>query len=257
MAIAVEDIEQTLRAFVSAEIECEAIPDDPTQVGCVMPLQYPSGDYVTVWVEQPGSRFRLSDHGESFRDVIGRKRADVRAMEAVAEGLAARWGVEVKGGALVAQADYAGLGDTMWRLAAAAHRVGHDAAAFRPPRHHRQREEHFVREVEGTFRNQNLAVERDVRLPGQSGHTYTATLYIPAEDMVVEPIPANAQYNQISSVYLKFGDLSHANGYGRLALVDDRYASPSSELDGALRQVGRVVRWTRREQWIVPLFGSG
>jgi hypothetical protein len=215
-----------------------------------MPLQYPNGDSVTIWVEPYGDRLRVSDYGESFIDVAGRRRRDVTDMETVATDIGRRWAVEVMNGSLLVQARPEDLGDAVWRVATVACRVAQAAQRFRPTKTQHDREQHFAREVELELRGHNLTVEREVRLAGASGHQHKATLYIPTVEAILEPISASGHANQINSVYAKFGDLSRANGYRRLSLVDDRHGRLSDDLAGMLVQVSDVVGWTRRDEWI-------
>jgi hypothetical protein len=110
-----------------------------------------------------------------------------------------------------------------------------------------------VTEVEHELTKLSVPVQREVKLAGSSGHTHRATLYVPAREAILEPIDPPAHYNTISSVYAKFGDLSHANGYTRLSLIDDRHGPLSDDLAAMLVQVSDVVHWTRRNEWIKRL----
>jgi hypothetical protein len=249
-------VQDLVRQHVASEIVCEALPNQSGRVGCIMPLQYAhNADSVVVYVEAWGDRFRVSDGGEAFLDAVIRKRRDETDLLAEAAVICRPFGVDVTQGVLVAQANQHDLGDAVWRTATAAIVVAQTAAGFRRAR--RQHDDHrFTAEVEQELRQRRrLPVQRDFKVEGSSGHTHRATLWVPTVHAIVEPIHAPAHYNQIASVYTKFGDLSHANGYRRLALVDDRGDGLSDDLAAMLVQVSDVVDWTRREQWLEALQG--
>lgn len=249
--LATEDIQALVREYVASEIVCDSISGERSRAGCVMPLQYADGDSVIVWIELWGDRFRVSDHGEALLSAVGRKPRDLTDLFAEAATLCRPWGVEVRDGALVTQADRDALGDAVWRTATAAALVAQRATAFRPPRQHER--DRFAEEVERELRDRAVGVERDVKLEGGSGHVHRATLYVPMGHAILEPIEAPVHYNQVSSVYTKFGDLSRANGYRRLALVDDRRVALSDDLAAILVQVSDLVQWTRRDEWVPHL----
>jgi hypothetical protein len=93
-------------------------------------------------------------------------------------------------------------------------------------------------------------VEREHHLEGQSGHTHTATIYIPDREVIIEPVGGVGNWTQISSVYAKFGDLTKANGYRPFTLVDDRVKPLNQDIAAMLVQVSKVVQWSTRENWI-------
>jgi hypothetical protein len=251
-AISSSDVQRVVREFVASEIECEPLDDGSSRVGCVMPLEYANNDSVVVWVELWGDRFTISDYGDAFQAVAARISRDIADFSAEAEQVCRPLGVKVRDRALFADATREELGEAVWRVATAAHDVAELAVGFRKPRGV-SGERYFVSEVEHELRNRAVFVEREVELAGSSGHKHRATLFVPAREAVVEPIQAAAHYNTISAVYAKFGDLSHANGYQRLALVDDRHERLSQDLAAMLVQVSDVVSWTRLDEWISRL----
>lgn len=248
-ALAVE-VERMVREFVASEIECQTVRDEPSRVGCVMPLQYGDGDSIVVWVEHWGDQFVVSDYGEAFMPAASRAPRDQTDFFAQAESLCAPFGVRVANGILSVQVDAKCLGDAAWRVATAAATVHHHASGFRRPRQHQDTPSYFVTEVERELLNRKLHVERNVKLEGSSGHPHRATIFVPESESILEPIEAAAHYNRISSVYAKFGDLSHANGYRRWSLIDDRHDTLSDDLAAMLIQVSDVIRWSRRDEWI-------
>jgi hypothetical protein len=251
--LASDDIQTIISDYLSGEVMCDA--SGPSLTVCAMPLEYPSGDSITVWVEQLGDTFRVSDYGESFVDIVASKRRDFRTIHRAAAAIGRRWGVELKDGLLVAQTKRDELADTVWRVAMVAARVAQATLRENAPHAQHERERYFVLEVEQELRKRNLRIERGARIPGYSGHLYKATFYVPAATAILEPVNTPGHYNQISSVYMKFGDIAHADGdngrtHRRLSLVDDRGGSLSRDLASLLVQVSSLVAWTRRDEWI-------
>jgi hypothetical protein len=246
------EIHERLRDFLSAEIACEFTPEVESRVGCLMPLDYPSGDGITVWVEQYGDRLVVTDYGESLTDLLGHAPQDHKAMLDQVTEICAPLGVQFRDGRLEAESTLDGIADALWRATNAASRIAQASDAFQPKRRKRT-ESQFVAEVEGTFRQRKIAVERERRIEGQSGHPHRATIFLPQREAIVEPIGPMGNWNQISSVYTKFGDLSHANGFKLYSLVDDRDGHLEYDLANMLVQVSSVVQWSRREQWLPQL----
>lgn len=251
--LASDDIQTIMSDYLSSEVVCVAI--EASRIECEMPLEYPSGDSITVWVEQLGDTFRVSDYGESFVDLVASRRRDFRAIHRTAAAIGRRWGVELKDGSLVAQTKRDELADTVWRVAMVAARVAQATLRESAPHAQRERERYFVLEVEHELRKRNLRIEREARIPGYSGHQHKATFYVPEATAILEPINTPGHYNQISSVYMKFGDIAHANGnngqsHRRFSLVDDRGGSLSRDLASLLVQVSSLVAWTRRDEWM-------
>lgn len=243
------DIKDALEGFLDAEIACEAINGGGNRVECLTPLDYPSGDGVGVWVESYASHFVVTDYGESLTDLLIHPPQDHKALHDQIDAVCAALGVTFADGRL--QADAASLdalGDAMWRVATAASRVAQASNAFHPRRRQAQAESPFIAEVEHVLRDLSVTVEREHKLAGASGHKHTATIYLPDREAILEPIQGH--WNQVSSVYTKFGDLSRANGYRLLSLLDDRSGSLDDELARMLVQVSDVVQWTRRDEWL-------
>jgi hypothetical protein len=77
-------------------------------------------------------------------------------------------------------------------------------AFYRPRRRHR--EDEFTGAVVDEFRGLTIEVERQCKLTGRSGHKHVATIYRSERETVIEPIPADGHWNQVTAVYAKFGD---------------------------------------------------
>jgi hypothetical protein len=76
-AISSNEVQRLVREFVTTEIECEALDDETSRVGCITPLEYDNGDSVVVWVELWGDQFTISDYGEAFQSLAARPNRDI------------------------------------------------------------------------------------------------------------------------------------------------------------------------------------
>lgn len=246
------DVENLVREYVASEVFCQPLAGDRSRVGCITPLQY--GDSITVWVGLYGDRLHISDYGESFVDAVFRTPRDRTDMIVEAKGLCRPFGVEAEDELLyIRSVNQSDVGDAVWRLASASAVVARRLEGFRKARKERGSEDAFAQEIAHELADRKLTVQREVRLSGSSGHQHRATIYVPSVEAILEPIGTQGHYNQISSVYTKFGDLSRANGYSRYSLVDDRRGGLSDDLSAILVQVSDVIQWTRRDEWIERL----
>jgi uncharacterized protein DUF1828 len=244
------NIQQLLRDHVAGEIVCATTTGEERRIECLTPLEYPSGDAISIWVETYADRYVVTDYGESLADLALRPPQDHKVLdEAIAE-ICAPLGLSSSAGKVEAETSHGELADAVWRCATAASLIAQASAAFRPPRR-QLKERHFVSEVEHALQDRHVPVEREHKLAGASGHKYTATIYLPHREAVLEPIGGN--WNQINAVYAKFGDLSKANGYSLYSLVDDREHKPVDDASRILLQVSKVVEWSRRDEWIAHL----
>jgi hypothetical protein len=248
MSDSTSTIQDALRAHVAGEIVCAPIKGGGERVECLTPLDYPSGDGITVWIESYPSRYVATDYGESLTGLLAHPPQDHKALQDQAKTISASLGLQFAEGRIMVEASRDGLGDAVWRIATAASLIAQASASFHPRRRQHREESPFVREVEHTLKERHVGVQREFTLAGESGHKHKATLYVPKVEAIVEPI--SGHWNQVASVYAKFGDLSRANGYRFFSLLDDREGDVEEELARMLVQVSDVVQWTRREEWI-------
>jgi hypothetical protein len=241
------DIRDALARYLGDEIECEAVNGAENRVECLTPLDYQSGDGISVWVESYPSGYVVTDYGESLSELLLHPPQDHKALHDRVEAICTPLGVTFTEGRLQTRAALDTSAEAIWRVATAASRISQAAVAFSPRR--RQRTEgQFVAEVEHALRDRNVPVERERKLVGASGHQHAATIYVPGHEAILEPIIGN--WNQVYAVYAKFGDLSRANGYALYSLLDDREGKPDDETARMLVQVSDVVEWSRRADWV-------
>jgi hypothetical protein len=238
------DIREALARFLDAEVE---VAEQDGRVALTTPAEYPDGDAVVIW---------LSDHCDGIIEASDLGGADARliatgpgarALGVPAAAIARRLDVSFAEGTLSARAQLVDLPEAIWRVAQAAAALA-EAATF-----HRQqapKEAAFLDMVERALRAHDIEVEQEAELQGASGHSYTATLFIPSQEAVVEPITGEQGWNKAAAVYVEFGDLSRTNGYKLLAVLDDRDQASGPDVEGLLQQVGSVTRWSRRNEWL-------
>ena len=246
-----EEIERQLVAYLREDVDCRIVGGKDGRLGCLTPVEYPDGDNVAVWIAAHDTSFEVTDNGEA---VMGSDpRQEPRGFFEFAEQLAREQGVSLKEGQITVESDLAGLGEAIWRAATTSAQIAQAARAANALRARRapseQRE--FVHEVERALRNRQLSVERERKIKGKSGHEYSATLYIPASETIMEPV--GTHWNQATSAYAEFGDLKGANGYRLYALMDDRAEAPDEDVASLLTQVSSVVLWSRRQEWLSHL----
>lgn len=248
-------IRESLLRYVDAEIECELLPNDGKgRVGCLTPLEYPDGDGVVVWVSDLGGLFEVTDLGEGQFERLGSV-GDKKALKAALAMTASTWDVRISEHGITADGDGGQLGECVWRVASASAEIARVIAGLKP-KSEIVHEDEFVQIVDRTFRDRDLSIERGSRLAGKSGHSHTATIFLPDTESIVEPINATPHWSSVNAIYAKFGDLSQSNGFRLYSLLDDRASSPKPDVESMLIQVSSVLPWSRHDDWLKSAFES-
>jgi hypothetical protein len=250
-AATVTEIEGRIRSYLREEVRCERSGVGNGRIGCVTPLEYPDGDSVVIWLRQQGALFEVTENGEALVGALAHPPQDLKALEELADAICRGQGVDYVSRRVLAHAELDALGEVVWRVSSAAAQIAQAADYFRPKRREHP-ERRFVGEVERTFRERQLPVERERKIEGKSGHRHRATIFLPSTEAVVEPVGAG-HWNKVTAVYAKFGDLREANGFRLYSLLDDREQLPDEEISRLLVQVGDVVAWSRRDEWLQAL----
>lgn len=238
------DIRDRVAEFLGAEVEATM---QEGRIALLTPAEYPDGDAVVVWVSDRGDgTYEASDLGQADAKLIPTG-PGARALGPAAGAIARRLDVTFADGTLSARASLAELPEAAWRVAQAAVAVA-EAATFQ--RVQAPREAAFLDLVERALRDRKVDVQQETELRGASGHSYTASLFLPSQEAVIEPITSDQGWNKAAAVYVEFGDLSSANGYKLLAVLDDREEASGPDVESLLGQVGAVTRWSRRDEWI-------
>jgi hypothetical protein len=238
-------LEAQLLARLGEDVECLAVGEG--RLGCLTPLEYPNGDSVTVWVQAHGSVCEVTDFGEATPELPNKGKLR-RAVDEHAAMLARGRGVEFVNGRVTVRCEAVSVADHIWDVALASAQVAQLVADLRRRLPEQERERAFATEVERTLRKREVVFERAHKLEGRSGHTYNATIFLPNLDAVIEPV--GGHWNQVAATYVKFGDLSGANGYKLYSLLDDRSEPPEGDVSSLLVQVSSVVAWSRRDDWL-------
>lgn len=240
-------LSEQIGAYLGSETEAQLADG---RIAVLTPAEYPDRDGVVVWVEPIDGGYLVSDHGESDASLVSKMGA--KAIGAPAAAITRRFGVRFDGGRVEARADESDLPEVCWRVAQAAAAIAEGATFQRaqPPR-----DVEFVDLLATELKQRTITVERGRELEGASGHRHKPSLYLPETETVIEPIGGERPWNVASAVYVEFGDLSNANGYSLLAVIDDRETSIGEDVTGLLRQVAHVGRWSRHQEWIAQVGG--
>jgi hypothetical protein len=248
----VDTFSRQLQEFFSSEFSVERLGD---RLACDTPLMYPDGDSVVVYVTEQDGQVEVTDYGEGFGIALGRYGVRAKPVKRAAVEICNGLGVEFGDGRVSTLAKMDEMVDAVWRVASASARIA-EATTFQRPDRGRE-EDVFADEVELALRQREVPVKRDVKLMGDSGHEYHPSLFVPAQELIVEPIGTEVAWNRATYVYAEFGDLRQANSYRLLAVLDDRSGAPAEEVTRLLSQVGDVAQWSRREAWLRRVKGGG
>lgn len=245
--IAESDIVQQLRALLGSEVDARC---DDGRLRVLTPFEYPDGDGVVVLVEEsPDGRFVIADGGAADATLIGRVGA--RAIGIPAAEIARRFDAVFDGGQLTTTVEReADIADACHRVARAAAGVA-EAATFL--RRQRPKEIEFIDVIAGKLHQREIEVESQRKLEGASGHPYTATLFVPGSETVIEPVGGERPWSVATAVYVEFGDLSKVNGYRLMAVLDDREADLGPDVSSLLSQVADVASWRQHDSWIAEV----
>jgi hypothetical protein len=249
-----QDIAESVGVFLQGEVTAHDLGGDDNRVACLTPLDYPTGDGVRVWVCPRNGELEITDYGEGYSTLWDHPAQDLRALADEVAVICRDLDVSLIDGRVLTRTSTRELGEALWRVASASVQISQASNYFRPRRRARRGGKgEFLDVVESVFRERQVDLRREHRLVGQSGHTHRASFFLPEHEVILEPVEGSGNWNQVSSVYAKFGDLSLVNGYSRLSVVDDRSESLADDVINLLVQVSEVVEWTARERWLVPL----
>ncbi len=238
------DIREALVRFLDGEVEVEAAAG---RVAVLTPAEYPDGDGIVVWVtDREDGRYEISDLGAADARLVT-SGPGPRALGPIAAGVCRRFGVAFEGGIIVTRVERDAIAEACRRVAQTA---GAIAEAQTYQRKQQPKEATFVEAVTKELRKHELAVQNEVQLHGASQHAYTASVYLPASETVIEPISGEQAWNKARAVYVEFGDLTSANGYKTLAVLGDMEGDAVQSVEDLLRQVGGVTHWADRSQWL-------
>lgn len=237
------DIRANLIRFLDGEVEVRTVGD---RIAVLTPAEYPDGDGVVVWVAERAGRFDVTDVGEADARLVPEGPGS-RAITPLAVAICRRFGASFEGGAVVARVDADGVAEACWRVAQAAAAIA-EAATYQ--RRQQPKEATFVDAVATELRGRELSVKTEVELEGASRHHYVASVYLPATELVIEPISGEQAWNKAAAVYVQFGDLRSANGYKTMAVLDDLDGEVTADVETLLLQVGLVTRWSDRSEWL-------
>lgn len=241
------NIAQELRDLLGSEVDARV---ENGRLRILTPFEYPDGDGVVVLVGQDEEgRYVISDGGAADATLAGKLGS--RVINAPATEIASRFdAVFAKGQLTTTVGVEASIVDACQRIARAAASVAEAATYLRRPA---PRTVEFVDVVAAEMRQREISAESERKLRGASGHDYTASLFVPDTETVIEPIGGENTWNVARAVYVEFGDLSKVNGYRLMAVLDDREADLGPDVPGLLSQVADVASWRQHDSWIAEL----
>lgn len=238
----------TLRGLIlrglEDEVECEALEG---RILCNMPLTYPDGDAVTVYVIERNGQFEVTDYSEGMRVVLSRPNLFASAIHPYADAICRSLDVQYSSGRVSGLTGADGIADVIWRVAAASTRIAEASSYLRVRKY---KESKFAEEVHTTLRDRQVEVQPGRRVSGASGHNHRVSLFIPKRNALLEPVGSEGAWTQASAVFVKFADVGQTNGYKFLSVVDDRERSPEQDVTNLLLQVSVVMLWSRRDEWL-------
>lgn len=242
-----DEIRTALATFLQAEVDAA---EQDGRIALLTPAEYPDGDAVRVWLSDRGDgNYDVTDLGEADARLTGTG-PGAKALGPQAAAITSRLDVTFVNGVVMARSTARDLAETSWRVAQAAAAIA-EAATFH--REQQPREAAFLDLVESALRERKLEVQLEPELQGASGHPYQPALFIPSQEAVIEPISGEQGWNKAAAVYVEFGDLSSANGYKLVAVLDDREEPVGPDIENLLGQVGAVTRWSRRDNWLATI----
>lgn len=241
------DIRESLSRFLESEIQVER---SGNRIGVLTPAEYPDGEGIVVWVtDRDDGRFEISDLGAADARLTPGGPGP-RAIGPIAVGICRRLDVSYEAGVVVTRVALDRIAEACWRVAQAATAI---AEAQTYQRKQQPKEATFVAAVSAELRRHQITVQTEVELQGASDHQYVASVYLPATEMIIEPISGEQAWNKAAAVYVEFGDLKNANGYSTMAVLDDLDSEVDERVPNLLGQVGKVARWSKRREWLEAL----
>lgn len=238
------NITQQLRELLAAEVEAHF---DRGCLRVLTPFEYPDGDGVVVRVEQVSDgRYVVSDGGDADMTLVGI--LGTKAVSEPASKIARRYNATFDSGQLVTTVDReSDVADACQRIALAAVGV---AEGLTWGKRRTPKILEFIDVVSSELCRREIEVEAKRMLEGASGHPYTASLFIPTTETVIEPVGAERSWNAAAAVYVEFSDLGKTNGYRLMAILDDRENEPATEVASLLSQVAEVASWREHDAWL-------
>ncbi len=242
-----DDIRIAALAYISDDVECAAVSPEGDRIACSTPIEYPDGDHVVAWVTPINGEVLVTDYGKGYEHVLSHSPAVRATLKQFGRGFAEGQGVDFLDGRVSARVGGEDVGEAIWRVASASAQLAQAGVVFKPRR--RGRDGDFERKVANVFSERQIGFESHAPLEGASGRTHHATFFVPSRRAAIEPVSPSGIWSQVSSVYGKFGDLSHGNGAAprRVSLIDDRESDINPQDAEFLGQVSDVIRWSRQD----------
>lgn len=243
-------VADALLSHLSDEVECSVLDD---RLVCDTALYYPDGDSVTVFITDHDGVLEVTDYSQGTSVAVQRLQKRSPTLLRVGEDICGSLGLVFQNGRISATVSGEAIGDAVWRVATASLQLA-DAVGYEIAKPEKSRKD-FTEEVARELAGRGIEVERNHRIVGASGHEHKPSLYVASRHVVVEPVATESMWNRAAAVYAEFGDLMHANGYGRISLIDDRGDAVREDTQNLLQQVSSLVFWENRAPWMERIAG--
>jgi hypothetical protein len=243
----IESTRELVLGYVQDNLEFATLDD---KIVCTLPIEYPDGDSVVVFLSERDEGIEISDYGAAWQRAVHRPGTRLGRVKDAAENISRATGVYFWKGRVTALAVPNSVAEVIWHVGLASLSIS-EAPSFSTSE--ARVETTFTEEVEQALVRRRVRVLREETVAGLSGHSYTPTIFLPESEIVVEPLSPEPGWQRAASVYVEFGDVGRANGYQLTAVLDDREGTPSEQVWNLLLQVGTVLRWSQRDPWLTKL----
>lgn len=249
-----DDVARVLRDSLPTLFECSSAPHGAVRV--LMPLTYPDGDFIEVFVVERDGAFLVTDHGDSLgwlrlqsvsEDLTTNQRDTI---EDICKGL----GVRHQHGQLALHCEgLATLADAIHRLGQAALRIADIQLTFRPQqvRTVGDQVDHWLRS-----QPQGFTVDRHVKRVGET-HTWTLDYEVSLQDrtslvFLLTPSDPSGEWRRSEHVFTGFSDLKlqmpDVSPTSFVSLFDDTEGPWRDEIVRLVQRVSTPVKWSERDE---------
>lgn len=228
------------------------------------PYLYPDGDVIDLYCKTDGDKLTISDLGETTRWLRMQTVSPKRSVKqkALIEDACVTHGVEFYKGMLLARCRFdESVAPVVMRVAQAALRVSDLWFTFRT-----RSVESFTDEVADFLVERQLAFDREEKLAGRSGRSWTVDFHVraPARSSLVYVLSTgsrSAARTVAEHVLAAWYDLNHLavgpEALRFISLFDDTMDVWSQEDFNLVGNLSEIVRWSQPERFAEILVANG
>jgi hypothetical protein len=127
-----EELQSALAQDIASEVECRVADDG--RIACFLPIVYPDGDAVAVWVDARNGQFEVTDLGEGYTAVFASFTPELKAITPFAQRICQSMGLVFADGRVVGAASSDDLAASVWTVGLASARVAEAVSFYKPLR---------------------------------------------------------------------------------------------------------------------------